>query len=164
MRNILIAILGIMLICAFVWVTDFMGIKTRIYYLPFLVKFRTYGFSSGRLEILFDGIKLMPTQLWGGQEISTILDIELHDLWTDIFDYAGVIPFGLMAVYTVIQVTMFVKILRNKKISSSFKVLLTGVFTACFLQAMLEPLMTGSSILLICMVIMFASCDKLSEV
>ena len=164
MRNILIAILGIMLICAFVWVTDFMGIKTRIYYLPFLVKFRTYGFSSGRLEILFDGIKLMPKHLWGGQEISTILDIELHDLWTDIFDYAGVIPFGLMAVYTVIQVTMFVKILRNKKISSSFKVLLTGVFTACFLQAMLEPLMTGSSILLICMVIMFASCDKLSEV
>ena len=164
MKNVLLILTGLIALCIFIWSTDFLGLKTRIYYLPFLVKFRTYGFSSGRLEILLDGIKLMPAHLWGGQEISTILDIELHDLWTDIFDYAGIVPFALMVIYTITVIVNFVKNVRNKKISSSFKILLTGVFIACLLQAMLEPLMTGSSILLICMIILFSSCDRLSEV
>ena len=111
---------------------------------------------------MIEGIKMMPQYLWGGQNISGVMEIQIHDLWLDIYDYAGIVPFVLMIVFTVYEIMSFVKLLFNKKISSDFKVLLIGVYSACLVQAMLEPLMTGASIFLICMVMMFATADTLS--
>ena len=105
---------------------------------------------------------MMPHYLWGGQYISGAMDIQIHDLWLDIYDYAGIVPFVLMIVFTVYEIVCFIKLLINKKISSDFKILLIGVYAACLVQAMLEPLMTGASIFLICMVMMFATTDTLS--
>ena len=68
----------------------------------------------------------------------------------------------LMIVFAVYEIVCFIKLLINKKISSDFKILLIGVYAACLVQAMLEPLMTGASIFLICMVMMFAATDTLS--
>ena len=130
--------------------------------MPFLSKFREYGLDTGRFDIMINGIKMMPQFLWGGQNISGAMEIQIHDLWLDIYDYAGVVPFVLMFVFTVYEIVSFVKLLFNKKISSDFKMLLIGVYAACLVQAMLEPLMTGASIFLICMVMMFATTDTLS--
>lgn len=156
-------ILGIVILSVLViWNFDLFGIKTRIYWMPFLVKFREYGLDTGRFDIMIEGIKMMPQYLWGGQNISGVMEIQIHDLWLDIYDYAGIVPFVLMIVFTVYEIMSFVKLLFNKKISSDFKVLLIGVYSAGLVQAMLEPLMTGASIFLICMVMMFATTDTLS--
>lgn len=105
---------------------------------------------------------MMPLYLWGGQNISGILEIQIHDLWLDIYDYAGIVPFILMIVFTIFEAISFIKLLLNKKINNNFKLLLIGVYTSCLLQAMLEPLMTGASIFLICMILMFSTTDEFS--
>ena len=162
LKQLLIA-LGIVILLVFViWNFDILGIKTKLYWMPFLSKFREYGLDTGRFDIMINGINMMPHYLWGGQYISGAMDIQIHDLWLDIYDYAGIVPFVLMIVFTVYEIVCFIKLLINKKISSDFKILLIGVYAACLVQAMLEPLMTGASIFLICMVMMFATTDTLS--
>lgn len=160
--NILSVFLTVLVLVGIVWVSDLFGIRTLLYDMPFLSKFREYGLDTGRFDIMINGIKMMPQFLWGGQNISGAMEIQIHDLWLDIYDYAGVVPFVLMFVFTVYEIVSFVKLLFNKKISSDFKMLLIGVYAACLVQAMLEPLMTGASIFLICMVMMFATADTLS--
>lgn len=162
LKRSLIIFVAVIACIAFIWNTNLFGIKSALYYMPFLSKFREYGLDTGRFDIMIEGIKMMPQYLWGGQNISGVMDIQIHDLWLDIYDYAGIVPFVLMIVFTVYEIIKFVKLLINKKISSDFKVLLIGVYAACLVQAMLEPLMTGASIFLICMVMMFATTDTLS--
>lgn len=162
LKKAFIIFIVIVLVAGAVWTFDLFGVRTVLYHMPFLTKFREYGLDTGRFDIMIQGIKMMPTYLWGGQYISGIMEIQIHDLWLDIYDYAGIIPFILMLVFTIYEIVCFIKLLLNKKISSNFKLLLIGVYTSCMFQAMLEPLMTGASIFLICMVIMFATTDKLS--
>lgn len=162
LKKILFIFLRIVLIIALIWNFDIFGIKTKLYWMPFLSKFREYGLDTGRFDIMINGIKMMPLYLWGGQNISGILEIQIHDLWLDIYDYAGIVPFILMIIFTVYEVVCFIKLLLNKKINNNFKLLLIGVYTSCLLQAMLEPLMTGASIFLICMILMFSTTDEFS--
>ena len=152
----------IVLVVGVAWSIDLFRIRTILYDMPFLSKFREYGLDTGRIDIMLNGIKMMPQYLWGGQNISNILQIQIHDLWLDIYDYAGIIPFILMVVFAVYEIVCFIKLIFNKKINNNFKLLLIGVYSSCFIQAMLEPLMTGASIFLICMVMVFATTDKLS--
>lgn len=162
LKKILIATAIVLCITGIVWSTNLFGIKGALYDMPFLSKFREYGLDTGRFDIMINGMKMMPHYLWGGQNISGAMDIQIHDLWLDIYDYAGIIPFVIMVVFTAYEIVSFVKLLINKKISSDFKILLIGVYAACLVQAMLEPLMTGASIFLICMVMMFATTDTIS--
>lgn len=162
LKRVLTVFMIVALVTGFVWIIDLFGFKSALYNMPFIMKFREYGLDTGRFDIMINGIKMMPHFLWGGQNISGAMEIQIHDLWLDIYDYAGTVPFVLVIVFTVYEIAYFVKLLLNKKISSNFKVLLIGVYTACLIQAMLEPLMTGASIFLICMVMMFATTDTLS--
>lgn len=162
LKRVLTVFMIVALVTGFVWIIDLFGFKSALYNMPFIMKFREYGLDTGRFDIMINGIKMMPHFLWGGQNISGAMEIQIHDLWLDIYDYAGTVPFVLVIVFTVYEIAYFVKLLLNKKISSNFKVLLIGVYTACLIQAMLEPLMTGASIFLICMVMMFATTDTIS--
>ena len=162
LKKALILFLMIVLLIGIVWIIDLFGIRSTLYNMPFIMKFREYGLDTRRFDIMINGIKMMPHYLWGGQYISGLMEIQIHDLWLDIYDYAGIVPFVLMIVFTVYEIVCFIKLLINKKISSDFKILLIGVYAACLVQAMLEPLMTGASIFLICMVMMFAATDTIS--
>lgn len=159
LKRILAVSALILVIFAIFWTFDLFKFKTTIYWLPFLVKFRNYGLGTGRIEILLDGIKMMPSYLWGGQKISGLLDIQIHDLLMDIYDFAGIVPFVLMGIFVIYELYSFIKIIRNKKNSSDFKLLLIGVYASMYTQAALEPLMTGASIFLISMVMIMASAE-----
>lgn len=137
-------------------------IKDRIIALVLVKKFINEGLSSGRLEILIDTIKLMPLHLWGGEEISTIIGIRPHDLLTDIYNYAGIIPFVIMMICSTYGIiTVYKTIKENNDIE--FKLLLIPLFTAILLQMMLEPVMTGSSLFLINVIILISSLEKHNE-
>lgn len=122
-------------------------------------KFKNEGLTSGRLEILIDTIKLMPYHLWGKEEISSIIGIRPHDLLTDIYNYAGIIPFIIMTVCA-IQGIMNVGKKINKTDDNSFRLLLISLFIAIILQMMLEPVMTGSSLFLIIVILLMSVIEK----
>lgn len=109
------------------------------------------GLDLSRLKIVEWSLPLFPTHLFGGQEISSITKYQIHDFWLDIYDYAGIVPYLLIVVYTVIVLKNRKKILSSNNINDSYKVLFFGYFVASFIQLHLEPVMTGASIYIITM-------------
>ena len=129
-----------------------------------LRKFYYFGFESGRLNIFGKALKLAPHHMFGGKEISAIIEWDIHDLWFDTFDYAGIVPFIILALHSIMSIFVFVKFYKNKSISKEFKFLVSTLFGCIVFQMCIEPIMTGASIFLLCSVIVFALLERLNNI
>ena len=119
------------------------------------------GLKSGRLEILLRSIKIMPEHLWGGQEISAIIGNDIHDLWSDIYDSAGIIPFMLMMVYTILLIKNVINNIKNKIIKEKDLIIYIPLCVGIILQMMLEPMIRSCSIFLILVVLISAASESI---
>lgn len=114
--------------------------------------------SSDRGNIRDQYIALMFDYPWGGREVLSIVGFYAHELWLDVFDSAGIIPFVLIWSVT-IQITFSnLKYILNKKVPIENRVLITGITASVTVQFFFEPVLTGSrallfSYLLICGII-----------
>ena len=125
-------------------------------------KFSKGFINDQRFELYFGSFPLMPKYLWGGQHISTILTEQVHDLWIDVYDYAGIITCALLIVYSVIYAKNIYRFLKNNKINSDFRLLMVGIFTVIVMQMFLEPVMTGASLYLLISIIIGALIERLN--
>ena len=104
--------------------------------------------STTRGNIRNQYISMMFENLWGGRKILNKVGLYAHELWLDIFDAAGIIPFILMWVAT-IQVTIAnILYIKNKNVPIQNKILLCGVTTSITIQFFFEPVLTGCRVLL----------------
>ena len=140
---------------------DLFGIWTVFKNTGLYDKLISYGFRSDRLDYLLQAIKLAPTHLWGGQEISSIIGIQIHDLWSDVYDYAGIITWLLLIIYSISCLFTFVSCLKNKKIDKNLKLMFINLFVVIFISLMMEPAFTSTSIYVIVVVILFSCLEKL---
>lgn len=129
---------------------DLFGLRAKLQSITIIYKFVLYGIDAERLEIFINAVKLAPDHLWGGQEISAAMDIAVHDVWMDTFDYAGIVPFVFFVIYTVFYIKNCLSLFMKKDLSSSYKLLIITFFVCTGVQMMLEPIMTSSTIFLIC--------------
>lgn len=127
----------------------------------FAKRFAWLKFDAERLELILEAIKLAPMHMWGGQEISTAMDQMIHNLWFDVFDYAGIIPAIIVLVYSIYCVVLIIKISINKHISNGFKMLVLPLSLCIFMEMCLEPAMSGLSLILLCIVIINTLLEKL---
>ena len=134
--------------------------RVLIYYSTLFSKFRREGLSSGRLQVLIDTIKLMPYHIWGGQEITNILEVSPHDLLLDTYDYAGIIPFVLMFVYVTHLVKVLIDVVKNRNVSREMKILIISLSLSISMQLCLEPIMSGASNFLMIVIILVSSIEK----
>lgn len=107
------------------------------------------GFGLERLEILIEGIKYIPSYIFGGQKISTIVGMPFHDLLLNIYDFAGIVPMTFMFIYIAISLINIYKALKSDTISNDFKLLLLEITIGFAIMCFMEPLMTGSSLFMI---------------
>lgn len=156
----IVLIMIIVLLITVSYVFDIFGSKEFIENLGIIKKFKDYGLDTGRLDIFIEAIKLAPQHLWGGKEISDIIGIQIHDLWMDTFDYAGIIPFVLLVVHTIIFISIFIKIMKNNSINKEYKLFISVLFLAITIQLLLEPIMTGSSLFIILVIMIEAMLEK----
>lgn len=134
--------------------TNFLNCQVLFNKMYIIYKFRQGIIDNPRIEAYLAAVKLMPSHLWGGQEISTIINSEIHDLWIDIYDYAGIITWLITLVYTTMYLVNIVKVMKSEKVDDSMKTMLLTVFVCIALQMLLEPVMTGASIFaIICVII-----------
>ena len=122
-------------------------------------KLRRGLFSDERFRLYFRSFSLMPLHPWGGQQISTILGEQIHELWIDIYDYAGVFSWLLMIIYSLIYAWNIYKLLSLKKADPGLQILSVGVYLCIVLQMFVEPVMTGSSLFLLVAIIIHAICE-----
>lgn len=104
--------------------------------------------SSGRGNIREQYIDLMFDYPWGGRKVLSKVGLYAHELWLDIFDSAGIIPFILIWIVT-IQITFSnLKYILNKKVPIENRVLITGITASVTVQFFFEPVLTGCRALL----------------
>lgn len=114
--------------------------------------------SSDRGNVRDQYIALMFDYPWGGRKVLSTVGFYAHELWLDVFDSAGIIPFVLIWIVT-IQITFSnLKYILNKKVPIENRVLITGITATVTVQFFFEPVLTGCrallfSYLLICGII-----------
>ena len=140
---------------------DLFGIWTIFKNTGLYNKIIGYGLKSDRLDYLVQAIRLAPAHLWGGQEISSIIGIQIHDLWSDVYDYAGIITWLLLIIYSITCLFTFVLCLKNEKIDKNLKLMFINLFVVIFISLMMEPAFTGTSIYVIVVVVLFSCLEKL---
>ena len=155
-RNLLRIVLGLSVFIAAVvlcYAFDLLGLNHLFNNIYIIDKFRQGIIDHDRLSLFINGIKLMPQHLWGGQEISGILGVQIHDLWMDIYDYAGIVSYVLFLIYSLHCLRIMVRTVRDK--SLQYRTLYLGVFICVTLQMFLEPVMSGSSLFLMIVILVF---------
>lgn len=161
----LIKIIGIVIVSVIacvvmLYVININDFRTKFIFINLILKFYNFGLNPERLQIFLNGVSLMPKHLWGGQYISKILDSQIHDLWMDTYDYAGIVPFILLIVYSILSIKDIVLTINNR---INNKCLFIVLFLCILMQMLLEPVITGSSIFLISTILIISSFTSISQ-
>lgn len=91
---------------------------------------------------------------FGGRKIEAEL-YYAHNVWLDMANSGGVLPFILILIYTILSVMGLFKLLQNPDISQEIKYLLVSVYISLFLYFMVEPALDAN---LMCWVIWMLIC------
>lgn len=157
----------IMVICAcivipfaIVYYFDLFSAKTFLDQLNVILKLKNSLIGDERIRLYFDAIKLMPKYPFGGQKISGVLGLPVHELWLDVYDYAGIIPYILIVVFSLYFVFVLYRYVKNKTIDNDLKLMVLGVYITIIIQMFLEPVMTGASLFLLITVIIHGIVEK----
>lgn len=156
--SFIISIIAFIFLIILLIKNNILGITDKISKTMLFYKITTQGLNSGRLSILLEAIKIAPNHLWGGREILNELGSFVHDLWGDIYDYAGIIPYILMIIISVICVKSVLSFIFNNNVDKKTKILVIPWFVCVCLISFIEPLMSGGTIFL------FASAVILSAI
>ncbi len=136
----------------FLYFINFLGLKDIMDNIRLVIKIKAGFFDFDRVKILLWALPYFPVYLWGGQKISAAIGIQIHELWLDVYDYAGLPSYILLMVYTVIYIIDVVKTIKNGSVSKPFKLLIISFVFCAACVMLLEPVMTGSSLFLICVI------------
>ena len=68
-----------------------------------------------------------------------------HNVWLDIANAAGLIPFFMIVLYTILSVIDLVKFLRNDQIQHELKYMISGLYFALVLYYMVEPALMANN-------------------
>ncbi len=146
---IIAAVLAIFLAGFLFYFFDLFGMQLIMEEFRIVQKLKESLIGDQRFEALFQFISLMPGYLFGGQKISGILELEAHNFWLDVYDFAGIVPLILISIYSIYCLMIMIKIIRNDKTYGPFVLLTLGVLICLFVQLNLEPAMTGASVFVI---------------
>ncbi|MBQ6334401.1 MAG: hypothetical protein IJI46_04985 [Erysipelotrichaceae bacterium] len=163
-RSFLLALVFIAFLVALVFMVyslNLFDLRETLQTIHIIRKFSEGLLGNERFGLYISALKLMPSHLWGGSKISSILGIEVHDFWLDVYDHAGIITYLLMMVYSFVFVKDIYRLLKSAKISSDFKILMTGVIASIVVQLFLEPVMSGASLFLLVGIIIHALFERL---
>ena len=161
-KLLLFFLICLVVFIAIVLITNVFGIRDKLGSLHLVLKFKDGIIDLERIKIFSQATKLIPVYLWGNQTISGIIGINIHDLWFDTYDYAGIIPFILLVVATIYYLKAMIRVLKNNNIANSNKVLFLCVCCCSLIWALIEPVMTGSSLFLMISIIIISSIGNLN--
>ena len=77
------------------------------------------------------------------------------------YDYAGIITWLLLIIYSICCLFTFVSCIKNEKIDKNLKLMFINLFVVIFISLMMEPAFTSTSIYVIVVVMLFTCLEKL---
>lgn len=104
--------------------------------------------DTRRWELKGMYLKLALDYPFGGGKIVRVVGNYAHDLWFDILDNAGIIPFLLILLYTLRMLFRLLKYIWSPHTEHADKILFASYAVCIFAQFFVEPILQGSPIFL----------------
>lgn len=104
--------------------------------------------ETSRMERRLKFITYMFDYPFGGSHARSLVGGANHELWLDVYDKAGVIPYVFLVVYTFISIHRVLQLFKENSIHPGFRVMIGSLFAIMLAQFFVEPIMDGSPILL----------------
>ena len=101
-----------------------------------------------RFKAQFEAIKQLFTYPMGGYQMSLGLS-STHNVWLDMANAAGLIPFIGLLTYTGLSLYDIIRLLGLKNVSQKLKYVLSGIYLAFVLYYMVEPALEANVFLLL---------------
>mgnify|MGYP004661244039 CR=1 FL=1 len=102
--------------------------------------------EDGRIEKKMYYLQHFFDNLWGGKLMEEAVGSS-HELWLDVYDTAGIIPYVLIIIFTFQSIKTVWRIVRERKIEVSYRVGLAVYIFVILAQFFVEPILTGSPML-----------------
>lgn len=133
-------LMGILLLCAFTVISYLLNIGG----ISDIMKNSIWGRDGGifhnvRFEAQISVVKQLFKYPFGGRQMDLAGLNYAHNVWLDMANSAGVFPFILMTIYTILTAYNLVKLIRNQTVGQDIKYLLVSAYSSLFLYYMVEP-------------------------
>lgn len=105
--------------------------------------------TTGRTNLRHIFVSNMWNYPFGGRKIWNIAHQYAHELYLDIYDIGGIVPYILIIIFVVQSVLNCFKFAKSKILEQETQILLIGFVTCINLQFFIEPVLSGAPILLV---------------
>lgn len=75
----------------------------------------------------------------------------LHNIYLNVYDLSGIIPFILLVIFTLMLTKRIRKVIKQEKVTNEIKVLLVLLFLLSFAQVLMEPVMESVPVFCWCL-------------
>lgn len=162
-------LLGAIALLAFATVAfslDVFGLQTLFYKSQlgqrYLLGYAPTMAEDGRWKntvFFFENIR---KSLWGGGYTRTNVG-NIHNVYLNVFDLSGIIPFGLLIIFTIMVITDYKRMEKNESVDNSTALLLLLIGTLTFVQLLLEPVMESVPVMIWCLLLIYGMQHKVSR-
>lgn len=104
--------------------------------------------TTGRTNLRDIYVSNMWEYPFGGRKIWNIAHQYAHELYLDIYDIGGIVPYILIIIFVIQSVLNCFKSAKSKFLEQETQILLIGFVTCINLQFFIEPILSGAPILL----------------
>jgi hypothetical protein len=109
-------------------------------------------FSESGQDLFYDARSLrrndylltMRDHMFGGRELFAINKGYGHDIFLDIFDVGGIIPFMIFSVYMFRSLTRLIALLLNRYIYPGYKIIIVSYASCVIAQFFIEPMLSSA--------------------
>lgn len=164
--NQLIGVLVLLGLGIAAFVVDLFGIQTLFFRTQlgqrYLLGYAPTLMNDGRwknIQFFFENIK---QSLWGGGYSRTNAG-NLHNVYLNVFDLSGIIPFALLVLFTFCVVRDYRRMRKNDSVTISSSLLLLLVLSLSFIQMLLEPTMESVPVFMWCLLMICGMQNKVSR-
>lgn len=147
-----LVILAVLFAFVMAYQSDMFNLQSNFEDSGFYDRFFTKGGSDitedSRWENKKKFLELAPLYIWGGGRIRRRVGTYAHDLFLDTHDEAGVL--ALVAVIMIVgsSIRVLIRLLKNKQIRFETRMTVLCIFSALYMEFMVEPILAGMSELL----------------
>lgn len=147
----------IMLICI-IYALDIFNMQEKINDIELVKRFinrqETNNSDSDRIKAIIAALSQTFDHPFGGDKMHIGKIKYAHNLWLDVNRVAGLIPFILIIIYTVLIIKNIIIILKSKEFSKSYKTLVFSIYLGVLINFAVEPILESATYIFImfCMI------------
>lgn len=162
-------LLGALILFAFVTVAflgDAFGFQTLFYKSQlgqrYLLGYAPAMTEDGRWKKTVFFFENISKSLWGGGYTRSNVG-SIHNIYLDVFDLSGIIPFGLLIIFTLIVIGDYRRLRKSASVDDSTALLLLLICSLTFIQLLLEPVMESVPVMIWCLLLICGMQHKVSR-